>query len=243
MSIAAPVLWQIPQTQVSSDRLEALKAQLDQRLNEIAARYSDVRFATSLASEDMAITDGIARVARSIQLFTLDTGRVHTATLEMTEHVQAHYQITIERIAPTAESVNQLVNDYGLNGFYEGEAQKKACCHVRKVVPLALALNGAQAWLTGQRRSQAITRQELDFEEWDAARGIAKFNPIFDWSDEDLWAYTLWQKIPIHPLHHQGYPSIGCEPCTRAVKQGEDIRAGRWWWLLQTSKECGLHIQ
>jgi len=243
MTLAAPILWKIPQTHVSLERLEALKNQLDQRLTEIVGRFKDVRFATSLAAEDMAVTDGIARVATSIQLFTLDTGRLHAETLAMADRVQSHYQLKIKHVSPSAETVTQLVNDYGLNGFYDGEEQKKACCNIRKVQPLALALSEAQAWLTGQRRSQAVTRQELHFEEWDDARAIAKFNPIFDWSDEDLWAYTQWQAIPIHPLHHQGYPSIGCEPCTRAVKEGEDIRAGRWWWLLQNSKECGLHIK
>ena len=138
--------------------------------------------------------------------------------------------------------VNTYIQERGLNAFYESEEAKKACCAIRKVIPLNKALVGADAWLTGQRREQAVTRTDLEFEEFDDDRNIAKYNPIFDLSEKQMWSYLQTRQVPIHPLHKKGYPSIGCEPCTRAVKEGEDIRAGRWWWLQQDSKECGLHV-
>jgi phosphoadenosine phosphosulfate reductase len=161
----------------------------------------------------------------------------------MKKKVEDHYGIVISALEPEAQDLEAYISQYGLNGFYDSEEAKKKCCYVRKVKPLELALNGAKAWITGLRRSQAMTRHELAFEEIDEVRGIPKFNPIFDWTDDDLWAYLAWQQVPLHPLHQQGYPSIGCEPCTRAIRADEDLRAGRWWWLNKQSKECGLHLK
>lgn len=236
-------LWQIPQITLPEGRLIELQRNLDERLTNISDQYSDVRFATSLAAEDMAVTDGIAKSAKSIHIFTLFTGRLHAETIEMKKTVENHYGLSIDAVEPQAQDVQAFIAQHGLNGFYDSEEAKKACCYARKVKPLELALNGAKAWITGLRRSQAVTRNELSFEELDDARGIPKFNPIFDWSDDDLWAYLAWQKVPLHPLHQKGYPSIGCEPCTRAIRADEDLRAGRWWWLNKESKECGLHLK
>lgn len=236
-------LWQIPQITLPEGRLIELQKELDERLTNISDQYSDVRFATSLAAEDMAVTDGIAKSAKSIHIFTLFTGRLHTETIEMRKTIESHYGLSIDAVEPQAQDVQKFIAHHGLNGFYDSEEAKKACCYARKVKPLELALNGAKAWITGLRRSQAVTRNELSFEELDEARGIPKFNPIFDWSDDDLWAYLAWQKVPLHPLHQKGYPSIGCEPCTRAIRADEDLRAGRWWWLNKESKECGLHLK
>ena len=190
----------------------------------------------------MVITDVIASENLPIEIFTLNTGRLHQETLDMYQLVQEHYKIQIQSIEPDIEQVNQYIQDRGLNAFYESEDAKKTCCGIRKVIPLNKALKSADAWLTGQRREQAITRTELEFEELDKDRGIAKFNPIFDLTEKQMWAYLQLRNVLIHPLHKKGYPSIGCEPCTRAIKDGEDIRAGRWWWLQQDSKECGLHV-
>jgi phosphoadenosine phosphosulfate reductase len=236
-------LWEIPKVQLNEERLIDLDNQLNERLVLIQSRFGDVRFATSLAAEDMAVTHGISKNARSIQLFTLSTGRLHLETVEMVQKVEEHYGLSINRIEPVKEDVDQFIEQYGINGFYDGEEAKKQCCYVRKVKPLEGALKGADAWITGLRRSQSVTRDELHFEELDEQRGIPKFNPIFDWSDDDLWAYLLFQKVPLHPLHLKGYPSIGCEPCTRPIRAGEDVRAGRWWWLNKESKECGLHLK
>ena len=236
-------LWQIPQITLPEGRLIELQKSLEERLRNISIQFDDVRFATSLAAEDMAVTDGIAKSAKSIHVFTLFTGRLHAETIEMQKTVESHYGLSINAVEPQAQDVQAFIAQHGLNGFYDSEEAKKACCYARKVKPLELALNGAKAWITGLRRSQAVTRNELSFEELDDARGIPKFNPIFDWSDDDLWAYLAWQKVPLHPLHQKGYPSIGCEPCTRAIRADEDLRAGRWWWLNKESKECGLHLK
>lgn len=237
-----PLLWTIPEEQLTLAQVDYLYEKLVNRLKQITEKYQDVRFATSLAAEDMVITDVIAKENIQIQLFTLNTGRLHQSTLDMHQLVQQHYKIQIHSIEPQPEKVDQYLRDFGLNGFYDSEEAKKKCCDIRKVQPLQKALQDADAWLTGQRREQAVTRTQLEFEEQDQVRGITKFNPIFDFSEEEMWGYLLRRQVPIHPLHDQGYPSIGCEPCTRAIKQGEDIRAGRWWWLQQGSKECGLHV-
>lgn len=236
-------LWQVPKMELPHAHLVNLQQVLEDRLTRISKQFNDVRFATSLAAEDMAVTDGIAKYAKSIRIFTLFTGRLHDQTIQMKTTVENHYGLSIDGVEPQVQDVQAFIAQYGLNGFYDSEEAKKSCCYARKVKPLELALNGAQAWVTGLRRSQAITRNELTFEELDEVRGIPKFNPIFDWSDDDLWAYLAWQQVPLHPLHHQGYPSIGCEPCTRAIRADEDLRAGRWWWLNKQSKECGLHLK
>jgi phosphoadenosine phosphosulfate reductase len=237
-----PQLWKIPQVELSVAQVDQLFEKLHQRLIDISSRYQQVRFATSLAAEDMVITDAIARENIKIEIFTLNTGRLHDVSIEMHETVQNHYNIQIQSVEPDQQQVKQFVAHVGLNAFYESEDAKKSCCDIRKVKPLQKALFGADAWLTGQRKEQSVTRTELLFEERDIARGIAKFNPIFDFSEQEMWAYIQTRQVPIHPLHYQGYPSIGCEPCTRAIKEGEDVRAGRWWWLQKDSKECGLHV-
>lgn len=238
-----PQLWSIPKHEITSEVIEAKAQVLFDRLSEIAAEHQDVRFATSLAAEDMVVTDAIVKSGAKISLFTLATGRLHQETIDMTSQVQKHYGASVASVAPEASDVEAFIAQYGLNGFYDTEEAKKACCGARKIKPLNKALLGADAWLTGQRREQAVTRSDLPLRELDDARNIAKYNPLFDWTESEVWAYLQTKQVPIHPLHFQGYPSIGCEPCTRAVKAGEDIRAGRWWWLQQDSKECGLHVK
>ena len=237
-----PTFWTIPLSTITPDALVEKSTVLRQRLIDISSRFSDIRFATSIAAEDMVITDVISKAGAKIKLFTLATGRLHQETVDMTKTTEDRYGIAIEKVYPQESDVQAFINQFGLNGFYDGEEPKKACCGARKIKPLNAALLGADAWLTGQRREQSTTRTELNFEELDDARGIAKFNPLFDWSEADIWAYIKQENVPIHPLHLKGYPSIGCEPCTRQVKAGEDIRAGRWWWLQSDSKECGLHV-
>ena len=238
-----PTLWSIPQHNIAREVIDAKAQVLFERLNTIAKEHQDVRFATSLAAEDMVVTDAIVKSGAKISLFTLATGRLHQETIDITDQVQKYYGISIASVAPESTDVDAFVAQYGLNGFYDTEEAKKACCGARKIKPLNKALLGADAWLTGQRREQAVTRSDLPLRELDDARHIAKYNPLFDWTESEVWAYLQSKEVPIHPLHFQGYPSIGCEPCTRAVKAGEDIRAGRWWWLQQDSKECGLHVK
>lgn len=236
-----PEFWSVPASTLSDTELDEKSVTLKQRLLDISKRFSDVRFATSLAAEDMVITDAISKADANIKLFTLATGRLHQETVDMVKTTEDRYGILIEKVYPNEDDVQAFIDQYGMNGFYDGEEPKKACCGARKIKPLNAALLGADAWITGQRREQSTTRTELNLEE-DDARGIAKFNPLFDWTEADIWAYIKQENVPIHPLHFKGYPSIGCEPCTRQVKKGEDIRAGRWWWLQSDSKECGLHV-
>ncbi|MBU3628188.1 phosphoadenylyl-sulfate reductase [Polynucleobacter sp. AP-Reno-20A-A9] len=237
-----PDFWSIPLSTLSTAELAEKSATLQQRLVDISERFSDVRFATSLAAEDMVITDAISKTAANVKLFTLATGRLHQETVDMVKTTEDRYGVYIEKVYPQESDVQAFIDQYGMNGFYDGEEPKKACCGARKIKPLNAALLGADAWITGQRREQSTTRTELNLEELDDARGIAKFNPLFDWAEADIWAYIKQENVPIHPLHLKGYPSIGCEPCTRRVKKDEDIRAGRWWWLQSDSKECGLHV-
>ena len=237
-----PEFWSIPASNLTPAELAEKSATLKQRLQDISKRFSDVRFATSLAAEDMVVTDAISKAQAPIKLFTLATGRLHQETVDMVKTTEDHYGVAIEKVYPQESDVQAFIDQYGMNGFYDGEEPKKACCGARKIKPLNAALLGADAWITGQRREQSTTRTELNFEELDDARGIAKFNPLFDWAEADIWAYIKQENVPIHPLHLKGFPSIGCKPCTRQVKKGEDIRAGRWWWLQSDSKECGLHV-
>ncbi|QWE03019.1 phosphoadenylyl-sulfate reductase [Polynucleobacter sp. JS-JIR-II-b4] len=237
-----PEFWSTPLSTLTPAELAEKSAVLKQRLADISSRFSDVRFATSLAAEDMVVTDAIAKAGAKIKLFTLATGRLHQETVDMVKTTEDRYSVSIEKVYPQEGDVQAFIEQYGMNGFYDGEEPKKACCGARKIKPLNVALLGADAWITGQRREQSTTRTELNLEELDDARGIAKFNPLFDWTEADIWAYIKQENVPIHPLHLKGYPSIGCEPCTRQVKKGEDIRAGRWWWLQSDSKECGLHV-
>ncbi len=237
-----PEFWTIPPNSLTPEELAQKSAVLKQRLADISDRFVDIRFATSLAAEDMVITDAISKAGANIKLFTLATGRLHQETVDMVKITEDRYGILIEKVYPQEDDVQAFIDQYGMNGFYDGEEPKKACCGARKIKPLNAALLGADAWLTGQRREQSTTRTELNLEELDDTRGIAKFNPLFDWTEADIWAYIKQENVPIHPLHLKGYPSIGCEPCTRQVKKGEDIRAGRWWWLQSDSKECGLHV-
>ncbi|NSX02276.1 phosphoadenylyl-sulfate reductase [Cupriavidus gilardii] len=242
-----PSLWTAPEYTGTVAGLEAKEAALAERLEAIAGRFYRARFASSLAAEDMVITDAILRgsaaLRAGIRVFTLATGRLHAETLAMLDEVKAHYGYEIERFTPDAEAVENYVRKHGLNAFYDSVELRKECCGIRKVEPLNRALSHADAWLTGQRREQAVTRADLPFEEMDEARGIPKFNPLADWTEAEVWAYLKRHAVPINALHAKGYPSIGCEPCTRAVRAGEDVRAGRWWWESRDSKECGLHEQ
>ncbi|TAM49071.1 MAG: phosphoadenylyl-sulfate reductase [Paraburkholderia sp.] len=223
----------------------ALQAKIDRLhafVDEIATRHAKIKLASSLAAEDMVLTHAILSRALPIGIFSLNTGRLHAETLEMIDRIRTRYGYEIEQFHPQADAVDEYVKTHGLNAFYESVELRKRCCEIRKVEPLNRALAGVDAWVTGQRREQSVTRAELHEEERDAARNIAKYNPLADWSEGEVWAYLKLYDVPVNPLHARGYPSIGCEPCTRAVRPGEDSRAGRWWWESRDSKECGLHV-
>ncbi len=222
--------------------LQQRTAALEAALRGIAARFPGAALASSLSAEDMVITDVIAWFELPLAVFTLDTGRLHTETLALIPKIDAVYGLEIEVFQPDERRVLQYVDKHGMNAFYESVELRRSCCAIRKVEPLQRALKGRSAWLTGQRRAQSVTRGDLAFEEFDEAHGLPKFNPLIDWSDDDIRAYIEAFDVPVNALHTRGYPSIGCEPCTRAIKPGEDPRAGRWWWESADKKECGLHI-
>ncbi|GLU35882.1 phosphoadenylyl-sulfate reductase [Trinickia caryophylli] len=217
-------------------------ARLNAFIDTIGARHESVKLASSLAAEDMVLTHAILSRGASIGIFSLNTGRLHAETIGMFDRVRERYGYEIEQFHPRADAVDAYVAQHGLNAFYESVDLRKQCCEIRKVEPLNRALAGVQAWVTGQRREQSVTRAELHEEERDEARGIAKYNPLADWTEADVWAYLAQNDVPVNPLHARGYPSIGCEPCTRAIRPGEDSRAGRWWWESRDTKECGLHV-
>ncbi|CAM2148936.1 Adenosine 5'-phosphosulfate reductase [Pararobbsia alpina] len=226
---------------LSADLLGKIE-RLEARLDAIAAKHSRVKFASSLAAEDMLVTHVILTRKLGITVFSLNTGRLHAETLGMIDRVRERYGYDIEQWYPDPAAVEAYVKDHGLNAFYESVDLRKSCCGIRKVEPLNRALAGVEAWVTGQRREQSVTRTELSEQEHDDARGIEKYNPLAEWSESDVWAYLKHFDVPVNPLHARGYPSIGCEPCTRAIRPGEDSRAGRWWWESRDTKECGLHI-
>jgi phosphoadenosine phosphosulfate reductase len=211
-------------------------------LERIASDFTPAVFASSLAAEDMVLTDLILRAKLPIRIFTLETGRLHKETVGMLDRIREVYGYEVEPYRPDTAAVDAYVQQNGLNAFYDSVEMRKECCRIRKVDPLNRALAGQRAWITGQRRAQSATRTELAVQEDDAAHGMAKFNPLADWSEEDVWHYIRSNNVPYNPLHDRGYPSIGCEPCTRAIQPGEDVRAGRWWWENPESKECGLHV-
>jgi phosphoadenosine phosphosulfate reductase len=223
--------------------LSKLIADSSATLSRIASDFSPAVFASSLAAEDMVLTDLILKSKLDIGIFSLETGRLHPETLDMLDKVMSHYDgYDIALYKPQPEAVDAYVAQNGLNAFYDSVEMRRECCRIRKVEPLGRALAGKKAWVTGQRRAQSSTRAELHVQEDDPAHGMTKFNPLADWSEEDVWNYIRANDVPYNALHDQGFPSIGCAPCTRAVQPGEDVRAGRWWWENPDSKECGLHM-
>ena len=241
--IIRPTLWQIPQPDSTvRNNLKAKSEILSNRLTEIVTRHNCVRFASSLAVEDLVITDAIVKSGTNITVFTLETGKLNPETLALIEAIQRTYPtLQLQLFYPDAAAAKKYETEHGKFAFYDSVELRRECCFIRKIEPLNRALADADAWLTGQRREQSVTRTELAFHEQDNARHIDKYNPIFDWSEQEVWAYILHHQIPYNDLYNQGFPSIGCEPCTKPVRLGEDIRAGRWWWENKDSKECGLH--
>lgn len=202
-----------------------------------------IAFSTSLGLEDQALLHAIATAGVDLDVFTLDTGRLFPETLDVLADSEARYGLKIRVLAPDAAAVEALVASDGVLGFRSSITARKACCDVRKVRPLERALVGATAWVTGLRRGQTQGRAEVPIAAWDSLRRLVKVNPLADWSLERLEAYVAANAVPVNALHARGFPSIGCSTCTRAVRPGEDIRAGRWWWEHEDGKECGLHTR
>ncbi len=197
--------------------------------------------ATSLGVEDMVITDLVARHRLMVELATLDTGQLHHQTLALIPRLEARYGVRVRRLQPVAAATVQFVSQHGALAMRESVQLRKACCQLRKLEPLSRMLEGRTAWITGLRREQSASREDVPFESTDE-QGRSKLCPLADWSWADVWHYVALHDVPTNPLHDEFFPSIGCEPCTRAVAVGEDPRAGRWWWEADI-KECGLHVK
>ncbi len=232
---------------------EALVAAVERKSGEVLDRLKaavtefgsshEITFANSMGAEDMVLTDLILREQLPIEIFSLDTGRLPGETYDLIAKVEKTYNTRLRILFPLADTVENYVRIHGINAFYESVDLRKACCHMRKVEPLQRALKGKKAWVTGMRAQQSATRNELPLRQFDEANGLEKFNPLSDWTEQEVWAYIRLHEVPYNALHDQFYPSIGCAPCTRAVAMGEDVRAGRWWWEDPASKECGLHTK
>jgi phosphoadenosine phosphosulfate reductase len=205
---------------------------------------SRLGLACSFQAEESVLIDIMYRVRGSdFRVFTLDTGRLNQETYDCMDAIRKRYGVCLEVYFPDAVKVQEMVRSHGLNLFYKSVDLRKLCCGVRKVEPLNRALKGLDAWMTGLRREQAVTRADVRKIELDKDHDdIIKINPLVDWTHDDVWSYIRKHNVPYNRLHKQGYPSIGCTPCTRAVKPGEDGRAGRWWWENPDTKECGLHM-
>ena len=234
----------------SPELTDALKQSVtDKRVQVVAllqaasTEFTDITFANSYGAEDMVLTDIIAKDQLAIEIFSLDTGRLPAETYTLMGEVEKTYETKPIVFFPKHDAVEDYVRTKGINAFYESIELRKACCHMRKVEPLKRALTGKQAWVTGMRAEQAATRTSLPTREFDAGNQLEKFNPLSDWTEQEIWAYIRFFDVPYNALHDQFYPSIGCAPCTRAVAMGEDVRAGRWWWEDPNSKECGLHVK
>ena len=215
-------------------------------LARVARDHYPAVLASSLSMEDLALTDLIGRERLPIEVFVLDTGRLHGDTLDLVGRIEQRYGIAVRIYRPQPQAVSEYVVRFGRDAFYESVDLRRQCCGIRKVEPLRRALAGKQAWITGMRREQSAFRADIAVEERDAVHGMKKFNPLADWSEDEVWAYLRRYEVPYNPLYDQGYRSIGCAPCTRPVVAGEDARAGRWWWETHArggnSSECGIHF-
>lgn len=209
-------------------------------LNEFKGK---IALSNSMGAEDQVLTDMICKIDSTTPIFTLDTGRIFPETYDLIDRTNNRYGINIHVYFPKSDAVQEMVNKNGVNLFFNSIENRKLCCNTRKIEPLKRAFLGLKVWICGLRKEQSVTRTEVDFIEWDENNGLIKLNPIIEWKEDQMWDYIKENNVPYNKLHDKGFPSIGCEPCTRAIKEGEDLRAGRWWWENPDSKECGLHIK
>lgn len=211
-------------------------------LGHFLARFRGrIALASSMAGEDQVLTDMVSRLDPGVKIFTLDTGRLPEETYELIDRTRRHYGIDIKMFFPEHSDVEPLTAN-GPNPFFESVEQRKRCCSVRKVKPLKRALAGLDVWICGLRREQSPTREHLEPVQWDSQFGLIKLSPLAEWTIEQVWDYIRRNNVPYNALHDKGYTSIGCAPCTRAIRAGEHVRDGRWWWELPAHKECGLHL-
>ncbi len=200
-----------------------------------------IALSSSLGAEDQVLTDMVAKIDKSTRIFTLDTGRLFPETYNLINDTNKKYDIKIDVFFPDYTQVEKMVKEKGVNLFYESIENRKFCCNIRKIQPLKRAFGGLDVWICGLRKDQSITRFNSRLVEWDEQNGLIKINPLINWKESDVWNYIKENNVPYNELHDKDFPSIGCQPCTRAIKSDEDVRAGRWWWEEPEHKECGLH--
>jgi phosphoadenosine phosphosulfate reductase len=223
-----------------SNRLASLVHDSVQILERVAGEHARVVYANSLGSEGVVLTDLICTHVPKIEIFTIDTGRLHEETRELLERLERRYDRRITVFHPDGAALERWTAANGLNAFYSSVDLRRSCCELRKLEPFARALRGADAWITGVRRAQSMERAQGEVIERDERFGLWQVRPLLDWREQDVWDYLHARGLPYNPLHDKGYPSIGCAPCTRPVAEGEDARAGRWWWENPQTRECGL---
>ena len=230
-------------------RINELNQELQNLSTEDIIKYflkeykQDAALSSSLGAEDQVLTDMILKINKNTNIFTLDTGRLHPETYEVMDATNLKYGVKLNVFFPLNEKVEELYQKQGINGHFESIQNRKNCCNIRKIEPLRRALKPLKVWITGLRAAQSITRTDMPIVEYDENFEVIKVNPLINWSEEEVWNYIKQNNVPYNKLHEQGFPSIGCAPCTRAIKDGEDIRAGRWWWENPEHKECGLHTK
>ena len=207
----------------------------------LKAYHGRIALSSSLSVEDQTLTDIIVAQDKNTRIFTLDTGRLFPETYQLIEKTNMTYGIKIEVFFPDYHEVQRMVREEGINLFYNSVESRHRCCQIRKLEPLKRAFQGLDVWICGLRREQSITRQDMQVVEWDEMHQLIKVNPLISWTEQQVWEYIKKHSVPYNKLHDRGYPSIGCEPCTRAVQPGEDVRSGRWWWESPDHRECGLH--
>jgi phosphoadenosine phosphosulfate reductase len=229
----------------ASDDFAAKLAETQALLKRAATDFTPVTQASSLGAEDVVITHLINSLKLDIAVFVLDTGALHTETLALLERTEATSRAPIHVYRPAHESVMQFVRSQGQDAIYKSIDLRKACCGIRKMEPLARALQGQRAWITGLRQEQSTARADVPLQDDSevATKNLSKFNPLAKWTWGDVWHYIASHHVDYNPLHDQFFPSVGCAPCTRAISMGEDFRAGRWWWESSDLKECGLHVK
>lgn len=235
---------------ISLEKIKVLQAEFENKSAQEILEWalgefgvSNIALASSFSIEDQAIADMLFKLDKNAQVFTLDTGRLHQSTYDVIELTRRKYGISIEMLIPDAQHLEKMLRENGPNLFFDSVEKRKQCCSIRKVEPLKKKLSTLKAWITGLRRDQSANRADIKFIEWDETFNLVKINPIADWEEIDVWDYIRANRVPYNKLYDCGYASIGCAPCSRPIRKGDDVRSGRWWWESAEKKECGLHLK
>lgn len=228
--------------EIDSLNIRYADASAQELLQSFMSQYgARLALSSSLSIEDQTLTDMMLRIDPQAHIFTLDTGRLFPETYELIDRTNEYYKVKLKVYCPQTEALQQFVATEGINPFYESIEKRHACCEVRKLEPLRRAFRDLDVWVCGLRSAQSVTRSDMRLIEWDERHGLLKINPLIHWTEQQVWDYIRENRVPYNRLHDKGFPSIGCEPCTRAVRRIDDVRAGRWWWESPDHRECGLH--